>query len=103
MKNTLPVIRGVVEIVATFSLLATLVIVAMALSANEKATRSATASEVALSLSAWYSNIGLERVGGKVFRQGMIEPKSVGDKDNQPLSRLFEITSITLKAKMGRN
>ncbi|MFT4797371.1 MAG: hypothetical protein ACJAYE_000011 [Candidatus Azotimanducaceae bacterium] len=81
MKKISPVIRGVVEIVATFSLLATLVIVVMELSTNEKATRSATTSEVALSLSAWYSDIGLERVGGAVFRKGTVEPESISDED----------------------
>ena len=57
MKKALPPIRGVVEAVATLSLLATLVIVVLELSANERAIRSATASDVALSLSSWYSDV----------------------------------------------
>jgi hypothetical protein len=81
MKMTLPPIRGVVEVVATLSLLASLIIVILELSANEKATRSATASEVALSLSSWYSNIGLEGVGGAVFRKGMRDPESLTEEN----------------------
>ncbi len=73
--------KRVVEVVATLSLFASLVIVIMELSANEKAIRSATASDVALSLSSWYSNVGLERVGGAIFRIGMIDPESLAEED----------------------
>ena len=81
MKKTLPPIRGVVEVVATLSSLASLVIVIMELSANEKAIRSATASDVALSLSSWYSDLGLEGVGGAVFRKGMRDPESLTEEN----------------------
>ena len=81
MKKTLPPIRGVVEVVATLSSLASLVIVIMELSANEKAIRSATASDVALSLSSWYTDIGLEGVGGTVFRKGMRDPESLTEEN----------------------
>ena len=81
MKKIQPPMRRVVEVVATLSLLASLVIVIMELSANEKAIRSATASDVALSLSSWYSNLGLERVGGAIFRRGMIDPESLTEED----------------------
>lgn len=81
MENIFPVIRGNIEIVATFSLLATLVIVIMELSANEKAMRSAIASDVALSLSAWYTNIGMERIGGVIFGKGMREPESMSEEN----------------------
>ena len=81
MKRTLPPMRIIVEAVATLSILASLVIVIMELSANEKAVRSATASDVALSLSSWYSNVGLERVGGSIFRKGMMDPESLAEDD----------------------
>jgi hypothetical protein len=53
MKITMPPTRGIVEALATLSLLGTLLIVILELSANEKAIRSAAASDVALSLSSW--------------------------------------------------
>jgi hypothetical protein len=81
MKKIQPPMRRVVEVVAMLSLLASLVIVIMELSANEKAIRSATASDVALSLSSWYSNMGLERVGGAIFRKGMMDPESLTEED----------------------
>ncbi len=77
MKKIQPPMRRVVEVVATLSLLASLVIVIMELSANEKAIRSATASDVALSLSSWYTDVGLEEVGGAIFRKGMRDPESL--------------------------
>ena len=81
MKKTQLSVRGVVEVVAALSLVASLAIVIMELSANEKAIRSATASDVALSLSSWYTNIGIERVGGAVFRKGMIDPDSLAEEE----------------------
>jgi len=48
--------------------------------ANEKATRSATASDVARSLSSWYSNLGLGEVGGTIFRKGMRDPESLTEE-----------------------
>jgi len=81
MKKTLPPARVIVEIVATLSVLASLVVVVMELSANEKAIRSATASDVALSLSAWYTNVGIERVGGAIFRKGMMDPESLTEEE----------------------
>ena len=81
MKKILPPMRRVVALVVTLSILASLVIVIMELSANEKAVRSATASDVALSLSSWYTNVGLERVGGAIFRKGMMDPESLTEED----------------------
>jgi hypothetical protein len=80
MKMKLPPIRGVVELVVTLSILASLVVVILELSANEKAIRSAAASEVALSLSSWYTDVGLEGVGGAVFRKGMRDPESLTEE-----------------------
>jgi len=73
--------RVIVEVVATLSVLASLVVVVMELSANEKAIRSATASDVALSLSGWYTNVGSERVGGAIFRKGMMDPDSLTEEE----------------------
>lgn len=81
MRKILPPFRGIVEVVATLSLFASLVIVILELGANEKAMRSATASEVALSLSSFYSNLALEQVGGSVFRKGMRDPKSLSEDE----------------------
>ena len=53
MKITMPPTRGIVEALATLSLLGTLLIVILELSANQKVIRSAAASDVALSLSSW--------------------------------------------------
>jgi hypothetical protein len=72
--------RTAVEIVATLSVLASLITVILELSANEKATRSATASDVALSLSSWYTEVGLQGAGGKLFRKGMRAPESLTEE-----------------------
>jgi len=63
------------------SVLASLVIVILELSANEKSTRLATASDVALSLSDWYTNVGLARVGGTLFRRAMKYPTSLSEDE----------------------
>ena len=80
MKMKLPPTRSVVEIVVTLSILISLVIVIIELSATQKAIRTAAASEVALSLSAWYTDVGLEGVGGSVFRKGMRDPESLTEE-----------------------
>ena len=76
-----PSVKGIVETVATLSLLATLIIVIMELSANEKAIRSATASDVAVSLSAYYTEVGLEGGAGEIFRKGMRDPGSLSEEN----------------------
>jgi hypothetical protein len=81
MKKTLQPVRRVVEAAATLSLLVSLVILIMELSANERAIRSATASDVALSLSSYYTDLGLEAVGGSVFRKGMMDPDSLTEEE----------------------
>ncbi|MDG1206917.1 MAG: hypothetical protein P8N51_16230 [Pseudomonadales bacterium] len=81
MKKILPSLKGFVEIVAMISVLASLAIVILELSANEKATRSATASDVALSLSDWYTNVGLARVGGTLFRRAMKDPTTLSEDE----------------------
>jgi hypothetical protein len=50
MKKILPSLKGFVEIVAMLSVLASLVIVILELSAKVKATRTFTVSDLALSL-----------------------------------------------------
>jgi len=81
MKTTLPPLKVIIEVAAILSLLASLVIVIAELSANERATRSATASDVALSLSSWYTEVGLSGSGGEVFRNGMIDPESLTENN----------------------
>ena len=68
------------EIVATLSVLASLIAVVLELSANEKAIRSAAASDVALSLSSWYSELGRTENGGRLFRKGIKAPESLTEE-----------------------
>ena len=81
MKKILPSLKGFVEIVAMISVLASLAIVILELSANERATRSATASDVALSLSDWYTNVGLAQVAGTLFRRAMKDPTTLSEDE----------------------
>ena len=54
-----------------------------------RAIRSATASDVALSLRSWYTDLGLEAVGGSVFRKGMIDPTSLTEEEMADFLYLF--------------
>ncbi len=76
-----PSAKSIVEAVATLSVLGSLLLVILELAANERAVRSATASDVALSLGQYYANVGLYGQAGKLFRRGMREPAELTEEE----------------------
>ena len=80
MNNARITTRGIVETIATISIVGTLIVVVLELSANERAIRSATASDVAQSLANWYIDVGVEEVGGSIFWEGMRHPELLSEE-----------------------
>jgi len=71
----------IVEILAAISIIASLTLVSFELSESVKAARSASASDVAISLSSWYTQVGIEEKAGKFFVRAMRDPDTLSTEE----------------------